>query len=359
MADRDDRALVLAFQAGDRGAFEELYRRHAVRVRSVCLRMLRNPRDAEEALQESFLRAYLALPRFNGRYRVGPWLARIATNVCLDQLRAKVRAPVKVALGPEHEPLARQEGPERLLVGDEPRLETTLASLAPLHATALRLRAQGYSHREIAARLGATPQQAKALLHRARASAQRAWRQASGWALAPLGGLRSWLSGRGLVPEAELAPTAAAGLGPLTAERVAVSAAAVLLALTPAAEEPRRAEPAPPPPRLAAEDATGPLAPAAAGARRAARRAVPAGTEAAPRPEPGGDGVVERLLAALQRPQPGKARRTRAAGGRHGDEPPSDPSATGAEELGKTAKRKLEDVLPDPTGSAAATAARR
>lgn len=358
MAHREDRDLVLAFQAGDPAVFDELYRRHAPRVRSVCLRMLRNPRDAEEAVQECFLRAYLALPRFNGRYRVGPWLARIAANVCVDQLRSKGRAPVRVALGPEHEPLARQDGPERLLVGDEPRLEQTLRSLAPLHAAALRLRAQGYSHREIAERLGATPQQAKALLHRARVSAQRAWRQASGWALAPLQGLRAWLAGRGLVPGAELAPTTAAGLGPLTAERLAVSAAAVLLALTPGAPAEQPTEPQAAPPRLATEDD-------ATRRAAAARATLGAGTaeqsSPAERTAPGAKrkgGVAEQLLAVVQAPTTERAAQPRARGGRHGDEPPSDPSATNAEELGELVKRRLDDIVPDHTSIAAAATVR-
>jgi RNA polymerase sigma-70 factor (ECF subfamily) len=53
--------------------------------------MLGNPDDAKDAEQETFLRTYKALARFNGRYRVGAWITRIATNVCLDHLRARAR----------------------------------------------------------------------------------------------------------------------------------------------------------------------------------------------------------------------------------------------------------------------------
>ena len=345
MADRDDRDLVLAFQAGDRKVFEELYRRHAPRVRSVCLRFLRDPRDAEEAAQEAFLRAYMALPRFNGRFRVGPWLARIAANVCLDQLRAKSRTPVRVALGPEHEPLVRQDGPERLLVGDEPRLESALATLAPLHATALRLRAQGLSHREIGRRLGTTPQQAKALLHRARTSAKRAWQGASARALVPLIHLRAWLVGRGLAPGFELAP-AGAGFGPLAAERAVMAGAAFLLALTPAtpAEQPRR-QPAPlQPPALVTEDATGTLAPLGTAAPATESTPRPAGeAQPAVKRDPG---VLEQLFAAVERPRTQQPPRPREQGGRHGDEPPGDPSSTSAEKFKEGVERTLEELLP-------------
>src|SRR5438093_19685 len=54
--------------------------------------MLGNYHDAEEATQETFIRVYQALPRFNGQYRLRPWIAKIATNVCLDMLRARTRA---------------------------------------------------------------------------------------------------------------------------------------------------------------------------------------------------------------------------------------------------------------------------
>src|SRR5438093_7880826 len=54
--------------------------------------MLGNYHDAEEATQETFLRVYQALPRFNGQYRLRPWIAKIATNVCLDMLRARTRS---------------------------------------------------------------------------------------------------------------------------------------------------------------------------------------------------------------------------------------------------------------------------
>jgi RNA polymerase sigma-70 factor, ECF subfamily len=92
LASLPDRELVLAFQAGEDDAFDHLYQRHRARVTRICRRMLGNLNDAEEASQETFLKAFGALHRFNGRYQVGPWLARIATNVCVDHLRSRGRA---------------------------------------------------------------------------------------------------------------------------------------------------------------------------------------------------------------------------------------------------------------------------
>ncbi len=92
-ADLDDRMLVLDFQAGNEGAFSEIHRRYAGLARHVCQRILRNADDADEATQEAMLRVYQGLTRFNGRYALQPWVARIATNVSLDVTRARMRRP--------------------------------------------------------------------------------------------------------------------------------------------------------------------------------------------------------------------------------------------------------------------------
>src|SRR5919106_4201289 len=89
----EERELADAFKRGDEDAYTAIYERYFPRVLSVCRRMLGNPDDAQEAAQEAFLRIYQGLPRFNGRYRLGAWAVRIATNVCLDQLRARSRRP--------------------------------------------------------------------------------------------------------------------------------------------------------------------------------------------------------------------------------------------------------------------------
>ncbi|HYT78608.1 MAG TPA: sigma factor, partial [Actinomycetota bacterium] len=76
-ADLDDRMLVLDFQAGNEGAFSEIHRRYCGLARHVCQRILRNAEDADEATQEAMLRVYQGLNRFNGRYALQPWVARI------------------------------------------------------------------------------------------------------------------------------------------------------------------------------------------------------------------------------------------------------------------------------------------
>jgi RNA polymerase sigma-70 factor, ECF subfamily len=81
-----DEALVRRAQRGDEAAFAELVRRHRDRVYAVTLRLCRNPADAEDALQETFLAAYRSLARFGRRARFSTWLYRIAVNASYDAL---------------------------------------------------------------------------------------------------------------------------------------------------------------------------------------------------------------------------------------------------------------------------------
>lgn len=172
-----DEQLVRAFQHGSSAAFDELYRMHHGRVRAVARRYLRDERDVEEAVQDAFIKAFKALPRFNGNFRTGAWVGRIAVNSAIDISRKNIRRPeLSVLEGHEGEPVA---GVDELIVGSGPDVDATLDRIPPLHASALRLRAlQTASHAEIAAELGGTASQAKALLHRARRSFKAAWREA-------------------------------------------------------------------------------------------------------------------------------------------------------------------------------------
>src|SRR5881397_2793811 len=88
-----ERELVLSFQAGEAQAYAQIYARYLPMVQHICRRLLKNPDDTDEATQETMLRVLQGLPRFNGRYLLQAWVARIATNVCLDVLRARTRHP--------------------------------------------------------------------------------------------------------------------------------------------------------------------------------------------------------------------------------------------------------------------------
>ena len=85
----EDLALVERCRKGDLAAFETIYRTHSGRLYSVACRMLGNPADAEDLLQEIFLAAHRKLDSFRGESALGTWLYRLATNLCLDHLRSR------------------------------------------------------------------------------------------------------------------------------------------------------------------------------------------------------------------------------------------------------------------------------
>ncbi len=74
---------------GDKTAFEQLIRENQNKIYAVCLNMLKNPHDAQDAAQETFFKAYKTAALFKGLSRVETWLTKIAVNTCLDMLRSR------------------------------------------------------------------------------------------------------------------------------------------------------------------------------------------------------------------------------------------------------------------------------
>lgn len=83
--------LIQRAQARDEAAFEQIMRLHADKLYNYLLRMVGNSADAEDLLQEVFVRAYQGLPSFDGRASLSTWLYRIATNLCIDYQRRRAR----------------------------------------------------------------------------------------------------------------------------------------------------------------------------------------------------------------------------------------------------------------------------
>src|SRR5256885_5460480 len=85
-------------------AFGEL-EPHRAELTAYCYRMLGSPFDAEDAVQDAFVRAWRSREKFEGRAAVRSWLYRIATNVCLDMLKSRERRARPMDLGPAREPV--------------------------------------------------------------------------------------------------------------------------------------------------------------------------------------------------------------------------------------------------------------
>lgn len=89
MAHRTDRELVDAARGGDGESFGTLVRRHQKRIFRLTSHLLRNAAEAEDVTQETFVRAYGALSRFDGRSEPFTWIYRIAVNLSLNAIRAR------------------------------------------------------------------------------------------------------------------------------------------------------------------------------------------------------------------------------------------------------------------------------
>ena len=98
----------MAFMAVSPAAaeLEQRFEDYRPELTGYCYRMLASPFEAEDAVQETFIRAWKAIDRFEGRSALRSWLYRIATNVCLDMLNARGRRATPMDLGPAREPVA-------------------------------------------------------------------------------------------------------------------------------------------------------------------------------------------------------------------------------------------------------------
>lgn len=167
--------LIQRAQEGDEAAFAELTRASAGRVMACATKML-GPSEAEDAAQESFLRAWRALDRFDGRAAFSTWLHRICVNVCLNRIR-KRKSQRQVALSDEShlEPAADSwdltVDPVRTLERSElqTRLRDAIGKLSPsLRAAVALVLIEGVTHADAAESLGVTEGTISWRIHEAR-----------------------------------------------------------------------------------------------------------------------------------------------------------------------------------------------
>ena len=181
--------LLQAAQAGDDEAFGRLVEPHRGELHAHCYRMLASLHDADDALQDALLRAWRALPRFEGRSSLRSWLYTIATNACLDAIGRRPKRVLSLDLGPPADPRAPFEPPVTEDVWVEPYPDAALtyeqregvelafvAALQHLPATqraVLILReVLGFSAAEVAGTLDTTVAAVNSALQRARAAVE-------------------------------------------------------------------------------------------------------------------------------------------------------------------------------------------
>ncbi|HXE35651.1 MAG TPA: sigma-70 family RNA polymerase sigma factor [Verrucomicrobiae bacterium] len=168
-------AIRLA-QAGDATAFEHLYQLHSRRVYALCLRMVGNPSDAEDLMQEAFLQLFRKIGTFRGESAFSTWLHRMTVNVVLMRLRKKSlpAASLEETTEPDEEtggPRKDIGAPDLRLSGavDRVNLERSIEKLPPGYRTVFVLHdVQGFEHNEIAGIMGCSVGNSKSQLHKAR-----------------------------------------------------------------------------------------------------------------------------------------------------------------------------------------------
>jgi RNA polymerase sigma-70 factor (ECF subfamily) len=170
-AEVEPRVLARA-RTGDHEAFAALIRHYDPGLRALAYRLLGDRDRMDDALQEAYVRAFRALPRFREASRLGTWLYRIAYNACLDELERTRRL---------HD-LSLEEAPEQSdprpdvaeAISDRAQLAGALAQLAPQdRAAVLLVDAQGFDYQGAAEVLGVRAGTIASRLNRARAALRR------------------------------------------------------------------------------------------------------------------------------------------------------------------------------------------
>lgn len=174
----EDVQLVARARSGEERAFRTLLEKYERPVFSICLRMVRNRDEAADLAQESFIKVFASLDRYNPAYAFSSWLFKITSNLCIDHLRKR-----RIRTFAMDEPVSGEQGeiqrqyespdptPEEILVRNEKmdRLERGIAALPEHYRIMLVLRHQeDLSYEEIAESLSIPLGTVKARIHRAR-----------------------------------------------------------------------------------------------------------------------------------------------------------------------------------------------
>ena len=165
----DERALARYCSQGDRMAEEELYRRYAARVFTLCRRYTDNPDDAKDLMQESLIQALdkIATYRYSGKGSLYGWISRIAINRALNQIRR--RRWRTVSLDERVQDSVPDPSEEEMAIVPQEKLLEWIAGLPDMRRAVFNLYCiDGYSHKEIAGMLGISEKGSAGVLAKAR-----------------------------------------------------------------------------------------------------------------------------------------------------------------------------------------------
>ncbi len=174
----EDILLVAKARSGDERAYRTLLQKYERAVFSICLRMVRNRDEATDLAQESFIKVFHSLERYNPQYAFSSWLFKITSNLCIDHLRKRridtfgMDDPIDGEGGEiQRQYVSPGPNPEELYVRGEKvrRLEEAIAALPEHYRIMLILRHQeDLSYEEISDSLSIPLGTVKARIHRAR-----------------------------------------------------------------------------------------------------------------------------------------------------------------------------------------------
>jgi len=189
MSDSADWALVKASLDGDRNAFAELVERYRPAVCRIVFRTLGNTADGEDAVQEVFIRVMISLSKYDRRYPFAPWILKIASNYCIDQIRRRKAQKYKLwsdlSESEERKALWNMASPPQSqdsVQEDRHRYlelaQSLLNRLKPKRRMAFVLREiEGREYEEVAAILGVPETTARVRVWRARNDLNREFRK--------------------------------------------------------------------------------------------------------------------------------------------------------------------------------------
>lgn len=160
--------LLAACRQKDLRAFEHLYEIHGPRLKSVAYHIVGNRQDAEDAVQETFIKVFRSIQGFQGESGIGTWLYRILVNVCYDVARKRKREA-----DPEEHGIERRAAPTGQ-IGLKVALDTALRKIHPKHRMVFLLfEVEGLRHADIAAILEVPEGTSKAWLFEAKKELKR------------------------------------------------------------------------------------------------------------------------------------------------------------------------------------------